>query len=99
MVYDYLARLLAADENVRRATQVVRYETLCASPAETIRALFEHCQVPDGDSLVAQRASTIRYPTYYQSALSIDDLRVIREETSATSSLWGYDENGAVTPN
>ena len=99
MVYDYLARLLAADENVRRATQVVRYETLCASPAETIRALFEHCQLPDSDNLVARRAGTIRYPTYYQSALSTDELQVIREETSETASLWGYDENGAVTPN
>src|SRR5262249_58048855 len=43
MVYGYLARLLAADAQVRDAALVVRYETLEAAPAETLPAVLPHC--------------------------------------------------------
>jgi hypothetical protein len=90
MVYGYLARLLASDAGVRAATRVVRFETICDAPGETLRAVLEHCLLPDAERLVEQHAPGIRYPTYYQSPFSPHDLDVIREETAATASLWGY---------
>jgi hypothetical protein len=90
MVHGYLARLLDADTRVRAAAHVVRFETLCAAPAATLRAILEHCGLADIDNLVARHAPAVRYPTYYQSGLSADDLDIIREETAATAKLWGY---------
>jgi Sulfotransferase family len=90
MVYGYLARLLAADARVREAALVVRFEELCAAPAETLRAVFAHCALPDAESIVERHAPGIRSPTYYRSDFSAEDLAVIRAETADTARLWGY---------
>src|SRR5205807_4992496 len=88
MVHGYLARLLASDARVRDAALVVRFETLCAAPAETLRAVFAHCALPDAESIVARHAPVIRVPTYYDSNFSPEDLAVIEAETAGTARLW-----------
>src|SRR5205807_10426205 len=70
MVHCHLTRLLDADAQVRAATKVVRFEDLCAVPAATIRAVLDHCALPDGERVVAQFAPAIRSPDYYQSPFS-----------------------------
>ena len=85
MVYGHLTRLLDADAQVRAATKVVRFEDLCAAPAETIRAVLDHCVLPDRERIVAQFTPSIRSPDYYQSPLSPAELAVIREVTASTT--------------
>src|SRR5256885_2399689 len=53
MVYGHVARLLDADAQVRAATMVVSFEDLCAAPADTIRAVLDHCALPDRERIVA----------------------------------------------
>jgi hypothetical protein len=90
MVYGYLAELLTSNSRVREATLVVRFESLCAAPTETLRAVLAHCSLADADSVVERHAPGIRSPNYYESNLSPEDLAVIRAETAATAHLWGY---------
>jgi Sulfotransferase family len=90
MVYGYLARLLASDAQVRAAVLVVPFEKICVAPEETLRAVLGHCGLPDAERIVQQYAPAISYPTYYQGSFSPTDLDLIREETAATASLWGY---------
>jgi hypothetical protein len=90
MVHGYLARLLATDTQVRNAALVVRFETLCASPAETLRAVLSHCDLPQAEAVIARHAPTIRLPGYYESNFSPADLGVIREETEATARFFRY---------
>jgi hypothetical protein len=90
MVYGYLARLLDADTQVRAAVKVVRFEDLCDAPAETIRAVLDHCALPDRKRIVAKFAPAIRSPDYYQSSFSSAELALIGEETACTASRWGY---------
>ncbi len=85
MVHGHLARLLATDAQVRAATKVVCFEDLCAAPAETIRAVMDHCALPGGEKVEAQFAPTIRSPDYYRSPFSSADLELIREETESTA--------------
>ncbi len=85
MVYGHLARLLDTDAQVRAATKVVRFEDLCAAPAETIRAVLDHCVLPDRERIVAQFTPSIRSPDYYQSPLSLAELALIQEETASTA--------------
>ena len=85
MVYGHLARLLDADARVRAATKVVRFEDLCAAPAQTIRAVLDHCVLPDRERIVAQFTPSIRSPDYYESPLSSADLALIREVTASTA--------------
>jgi hypothetical protein len=90
MVYGYLARLLALDRRVREAALVVRFEDLCAAPAETLRAVLTHCALPDGEGVVQRHAPGVRAPTSRDGGFSPQDLAVIRVETAATAGLWGY---------
>jgi hypothetical protein len=85
MVYGHLTRLLDADAQVRAATKVVRFEDLCAAPSETIRAVLDHCALPDGEQVVARFTPSIRSPDYYQVSFSSAELALIREETASTA--------------
>jgi hypothetical protein len=85
MVHGHLARLLDADAQVRAATKVVHFEDLCAAPTETIRAVLDHCALPDAERVVARFAPSIRSPDYYQSPLSTAEVAIIREETASTA--------------
>jgi hypothetical protein len=90
MVYGHLARLLASDARVRAAATVVRFETLCESPAETIRAVLGHCGLADAEPVVARFAPGIRPPDYYRVPFSPSEISVIREITADTARRWGY---------
>jgi hypothetical protein len=90
MTYAYLARLLDSDARVKSAALVVRFERLCAAPAETIGAVRGHCRLAETEGLVERFAGRIRLPDYYESPLSDADVAVIREETAATAGWWGY---------
>jgi hypothetical protein len=90
MVHAYLARLLAGDERLREAALVVRYESFCDKPAETLRAVFAHCALGDAEAVIEKHAPGIRAPGYYQSRLSETDRAIIREETVNAAAQWGY---------
>jgi hypothetical protein len=81
MVYSYLARLLETDAHVRAATLLVQFEDLCRAPAETIRAVLQHCALPSADEVVAEFAPNIRLPDYYQSPFSEAEESFLRDET------------------
>jgi hypothetical protein len=88
-VYGYLARLLEADEAVRAATLIVRFESVCNAPQETFRAIFDHCRLPDAEGICRQRAAEVRAPKS-ASSLSAEELTVIRQETADVAGRWGY---------
>ena len=89
-VREYLAGLLAQDEQVRAATLVVRFETLCEAPAQTLGALFEHVALPEAVGIIDRYAPLIRHPDYYTSRLTAADEMIIHEATAATARGWGY---------
>jgi hypothetical protein len=90
MVYAYLARLLETDEGVRRAAKVVRFEALRDTPADCLRDLLAHCDLPDSAPVVTRFAPAIRRPDYYDTSFTAAEAAVIREETAATAQWWGY---------
>lgn len=87
LVYDHLARVLASDERVRRASLVVRFESVCDAPAATLRGVLAHAEL-DADGLVEREAAGVRRPDYYPRGLTAADLDVIRDETAATAGSW-----------
>jgi hypothetical protein len=90
MVHGYLARLLATDTQVRNATLVIPFETLCASPAEVLRTVLRHCELPEAEPVIQRHAPAICLPTYYESNFSSEELAVIRAETAETAQHFGY---------
>jgi hypothetical protein len=90
MVYGYLRRLLDSDARVRAAAIVVRFEALCDAPAETLRAVLNHCALPETERIIQRFAPVIHRPDYYVHSYSTEERAVIREETAGTASAWGY---------
>lgn len=90
MVHEYLAHLVDTDEQVRNAAEIVRFESLCAAPAESIRAIQKHCALTDGEPILGQFAPRIQKPDYYTTSFSPAELAAIHEETARTAARWGY---------
>jgi hypothetical protein len=89
-VYGHLRRVLESDARVRAASLVVRFESLCDTPADLLKAVADHCELPDAASLIDRHAPGIRHPRYYEYDLSAADRAAIRAETAATAAHWGY---------
>lgn len=90
VVYAHLTRLLAGDDAVREATLVVRFESLCNSPAETLAAIARHCGLAGATEALRAAAPTLRFPTYYRIAFTPEELAVIRSTTAEVAAGFGY---------
>jgi hypothetical protein len=90
LVYGHVAHVLATDAQVRAATIVVPFETLCETPANMLRAILDHCALPEEPRVLERFAAEIRPPDYYPSPFSQAELDLIRRETAPTASQWGY---------
>ncbi|MGH1477701.1 MAG: sulfotransferase [Geminicoccales bacterium] len=77
-----IADQLSANETLRDATLIVRYERLCDQPAETIKTLFNHCQLGLSEALLDNLASRVQHPTYYQPDFTDAERQVIDDITT-----------------
>jgi Sulfotransferase family len=89
-IYEFVARRLDENPALRKATLVVRFEDLCATPAEMLARLREHCALDDRD-LIERWAERLHAPAYYRAKFSDEDLRIISEEAGAAARCFGYD--------
>src|SRR5690606_4215346 len=80
-VYGFLARRLAANEALRRAAIVVRFEDLCGQSLETVQRVAEHCELADDRQLHRELADRLHAPTYYQAKFSPAEYAAIEDET------------------
>lgn len=84
LLYGHALDTLAADEALAASTLIVRYEDLCASPAETMRRVLDHCGLPPG-ALPDLAAATVSAPQYYRPDFSPEELREIEDATRETA--------------
>jgi hypothetical protein len=89
-VYRWLADLIAADDGVRAAVRVVRYEDVGAAPAATLQAALDHCGLSAGDVVAGQLAAGVRSATTSPASFSASDREIITAETRVTAARWGY---------
>jgi hypothetical protein len=90
LVYGHVAGVLASDPLARTAALVVRFETLCRSPRDTVQHLLAHCRLSNADPILDRYVGSIKYPDYYRQHFSADELSVIHEETESTAKQFGY---------
>ena len=94
-VHGFIADRLDANLRLRDAALVVRYEDLCRSPRDVLRAVLEHCRLPGADDLVERAAAGVRFPSYYAPGFTPDELDLIDRHTRATAARFGYAGGGA----
>ncbi len=90
LVHNHLADVLEADGDLREATRVVRYETLCGEPRETIASVLAHCGLEAEDGWLDAAAAPIRFPGYYKPRFDEAALAMIAEETEGAARRFGY---------
>jgi hypothetical protein len=82
-LYGRVADLLERDEDLRRATLLVDYDSLCSDPARVMNRLLAHCELSSADvDLAAEAARTIRAPSYYRPAFSEQETATIETITA-----------------
>ncbi len=88
-LYGWFADQLERDSLLAAATQVVRYEDLCADPHFASEYLLSHCEL-DLSPVVAEFAWQIKAPSYYKPSFTDFDEKIIAEETDAVAKRFGY---------
>jgi hypothetical protein len=89
-VYEFLGRQLAANEQLRRAALVVRYEVICGGPDAAVECVMGHCALADSADPMKRDIPAIRPATRDIRGISDEEVQVIRGETAAVASAWGY---------
>ena len=90
MLYRFIDTQLEADDRLRAACYIARYEDLCDDPMTQLSAILKHCQLADDRHLLVGYASRIAAPTYYAPAFSAAQLAQIYALTHETAALFGY---------
>ncbi|KPV40283.1 hypothetical protein AN478_09295 [Thiohalorhabdus denitrificans] len=88
-IHTFLADRLAANAALREASLVVRYEELCAAPAEVLDRILDHCGLPAPEGPLAKAAERVQFPTYYQPGFSDGELEIIRSHTAGPAARLG----------
>jgi hypothetical protein len=89
-VYGSLRDQLDADARLRQAVLLVRYEDLCEQPAQELERIVEHCGLPIDPRILADYASRLRRPDYYQSGFGAAELECIVDLAAPTMLRYGY---------
>ena len=92
-VYAFVLSQLAADPQLARAVQVVRYEDLCGNSLETIDRIIAHTELP-AEPFAGARAAyaeKLSLPDYYRPNFDAGELNDIVEVTDAVAKQFGYD--------
>ncbi len=91
-VYEFVADRLEANETLREAIHLVRYEDLCDQTRKEIVDLLEHCELDDeADALADRFKDHISRPDYYDHDLSEAELATIVDETDEVARRFGYE--------
>ncbi|WP_043238124.1 sulfotransferase [Stutzerimonas azotifigens] len=98
-VYRHVADTLEADSRLNEACLVVRYETLCEQPRETLTQVFAHAELEIAPEALERGAAGLHAPTYYRPKFSDDELALIAEVTGPVAARFGYHaRSGADAP-
>jgi Sulfotransferase family len=94
-IYGFVADRLTANERLRDASLIVRFEDLCSRPHQTLASVLDHCRLGASEAWLAEMAAKIRFPSYYRPAFSHDELATIERFTGGTAHRMGYQEGEA----
>jgi hypothetical protein len=86
LVYNYIMNVLESDEELRKATLVVKYEELCKKPSQVIDQILEHLELSSRNfsDIKNYYVKHLHEPTYYKPNFSKVDLLNIQEITNRT---------------
>ncbi|MGK9165123.1 sulfotransferase [Inquilinus limosus] len=93
LVYGHLARTLEDRPDLRAATVIVRYEDLCARPAEVLAGILARCDLPPHD-LPAEAQARVAAPGYYRPSFTAEERGLIRDITRDAACRFGYEAPG-----
>ena len=92
-IYSYVHETLKNNKTLADATLVVRYETLCESPNDTIDKIVQHTELDSKkfEKVKEQYVKTLRPPSYYSVQYSEEEKESIRKYTGPVAKHFDYD--------
>jgi len=89
-VYGYLNERMNENPILAKACLVVQYEELCSGSKTSLKNLFSHLSLNDGEvgKIVDSYSSTLTAPEYYQSDFSAEQRKLIQKLTGGVAKLY-----------
>lgn len=89
-IYSFVADQFAANDSLRDACLVVRYEDLCGQPREWLEKFFAHLRLEGADSIIDEYSGKLHLPTYYRPDFTEAEQQAIAEATRDVAARFGY---------
>jgi len=89
-LYGFVAGQIDSMPDLQKASQIIRFEDLCAEPDSVISRMLQHCRLEPANGLIAEVAAGIHAPTYYSSTFTAEEDAIILEETATARAQLGY---------
>ncbi|MFX1309454.1 MAG: sulfotransferase [Promethearchaeota archaeon] len=89
-IYGYITNCLDTSKKLKKATYIVRYDDLCATPAEVIDKIIEHTELTNNKFKKVKNyyIQNLQKPTYYTSNFTEQELDQIYEITKTTANWF-----------
>lgn len=91
MIHAALADQLDADATLQRATQIVRYELLCADSERVLADFYRHCDLAVDPAKLEAASQRLHRPDYYDPAFAPAEIETIRRISGPVAERFGYD--------
>ncbi len=91
-IYKYIDRILKENENIAKASLLVRYEDLTSNTEEVIDQIFNHLELPSEalDYIKNKYKDFLKPPTYYKPSFTKEEIETIEKHTKKIAKLYGY---------
>jgi hypothetical protein len=96
LLHDHLLDRTAANDALRAAVHLVRYDELCRDPEPTLRGVLDHARLSQPDDLLRRFRHALHEPTYYRPDLTVAEEAILAEETRDTARRLGFGLSAAV---
>ena len=91
-VYSHMHQTLQKNKKIADSSLVVRYETLCESPAETIDQIFNHVELDVRKfKKKPEYVKSLHPPAYYSVEYTDEEKESIRKFCGPVAKLYDYD--------
>lgn len=89
-LYSWVIKTLNDNHLLKSASLLIRYEDLCSQSHESFLEVCKHCYLEFNSKQFEQLTCQLKFPSYYKVTFTVEELKIIDEETHDLCQTLGY---------
>jgi hypothetical protein len=81
-MYSYILNLLLKNKSLMKHTILIFYDDLCHKSEDTLKRLYQHCELEIESLTLQEQSAKLSFPSYYKHSFSDNELNIINMRTT-----------------